>query len=302
MRGSMLDAALRWCAAMLGPVRVASDHSKAHGDHESTTCRIQTRAGFCYLKLHQSEAHWQNEVHAYERWAGVFGRHAPQLLGAHADAPLALVVTEVPGRIMEHAELPVAVELAAWRAAGAALTPLHTLATGACFGPCRRDGSCAEDWPRDALDCMTLRLDRLVDRALRGGYINDTERAVVDAAYADLAAFAGERPVPCHRDYCAANWLVGADGVWSGVIDFEFAYWDVRVADFARDPNWSWIHRPELFAALFEGYGRALSAREARQLRVARVEYALGAILWGRDHEFFGFEREGREALAYLSE
>ena len=114
-------------------------------------------------------------------------------------------------------------------------------------------------------------------------------------------ALEGERPVPCHRDYCAANWLVSEAGIWTGVIDFEFAYWDVRVADFSRDPDWAWIRRPDLFNAFFEGYGRALTPSESQQLLVAHAEYALGAILWGRDNAFYGFEREGRESLAHLA-
>ncbi len=42
----------------------------------------------------------------------------------------------------------------------------------------------------------------------------------------------------------AANWLISPGGVGAGVIDFEFAYWDVRAADFTRYPEWSWIERP----------------------------------------------------------
>jgi Ser/Thr protein kinase RdoA (MazF antagonist) len=114
-------------------------------------------------------------------------------------------------------------------------------------------------------------------------------------------AFDGERPVPCHRDYCAANWLVRPDGTWAGIIDFEFAHWDVRVADFARDPHWNWIHRPDLIDAFFEGYGRSLTPAEEQQLLVARAEYALSAIVWGRDHAFHGFEWEGRVSLAHLA-
>jgi hypothetical protein len=73
------------------------------------------------------------------------------------------------------------------------------------------------------------------------------------------------------------------------------------VADFCRDPDWSWVRRPDLIEAFFEGYGRTLTACEAQQLFIARVEYALGAIVWGRDNAFFGFAREGHAALAHLA-
>jgi Ser/Thr protein kinase RdoA (MazF antagonist) len=143
-------------------------------------------------------------------------------------------------------------------------------------------------------------LDRQIERAMRGAYINDDELATIRAACDLIPAFENERPVPCHRDYCTPNWLVSELGMWAGVIDFEFSYWDVCVADFSRDPDWHWMHRPDLMDAFFEGYGQPLNPAEEQQLFVARAAYALSAILWGRDYEFYGFEREGHEALTYL--
>lgn len=296
-----MDEALDWCRSVLGPVEVLSDHSKAHGGHESSTQRLRTPLGFCYLKLHRTQAHWHNEVHAYERWAGAFGDCAPRLLAVRDEAPLALVISELPGQILEHTPLPAAQERAVWRAAGAALVPLHDLGPGEFFGPCLRDGTCSEEFPRNARAYVSQRFESQIERAIHTGYVDDEELATVRAAYELIPAFEGERPLPCHRDYCAANWLVSEEGAWAGVIDFEFAYWDVRVADFSRDPDWAWVRRPDLVDAFFKGYGRALTPTEEQQLLVAQAEYALSAILWGHAHEFYGFEREGREALAHLA-
>jgi Ser/Thr protein kinase RdoA (MazF antagonist) len=293
--------ALDWCRSVLGPVEALSDVSKARGGHESSTCRLRAPAGACYLKVHHTPAHWHNEVHAYERWAGAFGDLAPTLLAVRDRAPLALVVSELPGQIVETMSLSPRQERAVWRAAGAALVALHDLGPGEGFGPCRRDGTCAEDWPHDAVETVALRLDRQIDRAIQGGYLSDRELATVREACERVPAFAGERPLPCHRDYCAANWLASSQGAWAGVIDFEFAWWEVRVADFSRDPDWAWIRRPDLVEAFLQGYERPLTPIEEQQLLVARAEYALGAILWGRDHAFYGFEQEGREALAHLA-
>jgi aminoglycoside phosphotransferase (APT) family kinase protein len=293
--------AIAWCASVLGPVEVLSDDSRAHGGHESSTCRLRAPAGVCYLKVHHTPAHWHNEVHAYERWAGAFGDLAPTLLAVRDRAPLALIISELPGQIVETMALSPRQERAIWRAAGAALVALHDLGPGEGFGPCRRDGACAETFPRDAAETVALRLGREIKRAVQGGTLSDRELATVQAAFERVSAFEGEPPLPCHRDYCAANWLASPQGTWSGVIDFEFAHWDVRVADFSRDPNWSWIHRPDLVEAFFQGYGRPLTPAEEQQLLVARAEYALGAILWGRDHAFYGFEQEGRDALVHLA-
>jgi aminoglycoside phosphotransferase len=297
---SEMDAALAWCASMLGPVEGIADLSKEHGGHETSIHRIHTPHGFAYLKVHQTPAHWHNEVHAYEFWATAFGDSAPRLLAVRDQEPLALVVSELPGSILEHTHLSIKQEVAVWREAGAALTALHDLGPGKYFGPCRRDGGCAEAQPTDAMEYVSRRFKGQLVRAVAGEYIDETELAVLQAAGELIPAFEGERPTPCHRDYCAANWLVSPEGGWTGVIDFEFSYWDVRVADFSRDPDWAWVRRPDLEAAFFEGYGRPFTSQERQQLHVARAEYALSAILWGRDSAFYGFEREGREALVKL--
>jgi aminoglycoside phosphotransferase len=299
-RETSMDKAVAWCASVLGPVEVMTDHSKAHGGHESWTRRLLASMGFCYLKVHRTRSHWNNEVHAYERWARAFGDSAPRLLAVRDEEPLALVISELPGQVVEHAGLPSAQERAVWRAAGAALVALHELETGECFGPCRRDGTPAQPCVHDARGYVSRQLGGQIDRAVRGRYVDDDELATLHAACERVPAFDGERAIPCHRDYCAANWLVSEQRTWAGVIDFEFAHWDVRVADFSRDPDWSWVLRPDLVDAFLEGYGRALTPIEEQQLLVARADYALGAILWGRDHAFHGFEREGHAALAHL--
>lgn len=140
-----------------------------------------------------------------------------------------------------------------------------------------------------------------MERAIQTEYLNSDELSTIRAAYKLIPVFEGERPVPCHRDYCAANWLINKEQTWAGVIDFEFAHWDVRVADFSRDPNWSWIRRPDLADAFFEGYGHSFTSSEEQQLLVAHTEYAVSAILWGRDNAFYGFEQEGRESLTHLA-
>jgi aminoglycoside phosphotransferase (APT) family kinase protein len=192
-------------------------------------------------------------------------------------------------------------ERAVWRAAGAALVALHDLGPGERFGPCLRDGTYAEESTRNVREYVSKRFKGQIEHAIRGEYVNDDELSTIQSAYELIPAFEGERPVPCHRDYCTANWLISNQGDWTGVIDFEFAHWDVRVADFSRYPDWSWIGRTDLIDAFFEGYGRSLTHAEEQQLLVAHVEYALSAIIWGRDNSFFGFEQEGRESLVHLA-
>jgi aminoglycoside phosphotransferase len=296
-----MNQLLRWCASVLGACELYTDQTRDHPEERTSAYRLSTDAGACYLKTYRDRPSWEREVHGYEQWAPAFHGQAPRLLAVHDEEPLALVVSALPGTILEYVQLTPAQERAVWRSAGRALAGLHALESGACFGPCRRDGSCAGAPIADAPSYIAAELDDWVMRGLRLGCLSAQEQHLVAAARGLLAAFQGERPTACHRDYCSANWLVDDAGQWVGVIDFEFAYWDVRVADFARHPNWEWLTRDDLVAAFFEGYGRSLTASEEQQRLLALVDYALGAIVWGHENAYYGFAKEGREAFVHLA-
>ena len=290
---------LAWCASELGPVEVTWDRSKSHPGEPGVVCRLRTGAGHCYLKTHRDACYWEAEVHAYEQWAAAFGDFAPRLLAVREEKPRALVVSELAGKCLEHVQLTALQERAVWRAAGQAVSGLHNLVVGDYFGPCRRDGAPVGDAICDARQFMSTQLQNAADRGRRMGYLSATELDVIQAGLNLVPSFEGEVSVPCHRDYCPANWMVTDDGVWAGVIDFEFSQWNVRATDFTRYPDWDWIARPDLVEAFFEGYGK-LTPEQEQQRFVAHVRYALTAVVWGMDNEYHGFAEEGRNALKHL--
>lgn len=296
------DEVLSWCASVLGACEVLEDQSREHPGERATARRVRTREGYCYLKTYPERSHWESEVHAYEQWAPAFGDLAPRLLAVRDEEPLALVISELAGKVLEEVSLPPSQERAVWRRAGAALVALHQLAVGGYFGPSLRNDACAEAPIHDAREYVNRDLDNWIERGTRIGRLNDDDLAIVRSARGLVSALSGEPPIPCHRDYGPANWLVRNDGAWAGVIDFEFARWDVRVADFTRYPDWEWMRRPDLVDAFFVGYGRSLSPKEEQQRLVAHVQYALGAIVWGEENAYHGFAQEGRQALRRLGE
>jgi len=247
-------------------------------------------------------SYWEKEVHAYEQWAPAFGELAPRMVAVHEEEPLALLVNELPGKIMKQVQLSSPQEKMVWRTAGRALADLHGLTVGEWFGPCLRNGECTGTPITDAKEYISKELDKWMNRGIHIGCINSKELSIIHNSRDLIPAFAGEHPVPCHRDYSPVNWLVTDDGVWAGIIDFEFAYWDVRVADFSRYPDWEWIGRPDLLGAFFDGYGCPLTPEEEQQCLVAHVLYALTAIVWGCEHSYHGFAEEGRQALKHLNE
>lgn len=296
-----MEEILNWCASILGPFEMLSDHTRSHPGSRTALYRLRTPTGYCYLKTHRARSAWETEVHAYEQWAPAFGSFAPRLLAVRAEEPLALVISELPGQILAEVKLSPSQERAVWRAAGQALVNLHDLAVGPCFGPCRRDGACSGLPISDAQAYLLTEFEAWVNRGVRAGCLSEDELTLLNAVRDLIPAFAGEPPVPCHRDYGPDNWLVTDEGTWAGVIDFEFAYWDVRVADFTRYPNWEWIHRPDLLAAFHEGYGRSLTPQQEQQRLVAHALYALNAIVWGHENAYYGFAAEGHQALKHLA-
>ncbi|MBI3961048.1 MAG: aminoglycoside phosphotransferase family protein [Chloroflexi bacterium] len=293
---------LDWCQGILGPVQLLSDSSREHPGQRTGALRVSAESGDYYLKIHREKAGWHNEVHAYSAWASAFDGYAPRLLGAHDTEPLALLLTCLPGRILDEVRLPAEQELAVWRRAGEALVALHTCAEGDFFGPCLGNGSPAGIAITDAQAYVGAELDGWLARGARVGSLAPAETALVERARSLLPAFAGERPAPCHRDYGPANWLVDENGRWAGVIDFEFTHWDARVADFTRYPSWEWLLRPALIDAFHKGYGRAFSHIEEAQRLVGHVHYALAAVVWGEESQYHGFAAEGRRALVRLGE
>jgi len=299
-------ALMRWCEEVLGRVEVLDDATREHAGERASVLRLRAKAGApsgeFVLKRHRDEQHWHSEVHAYENWAAACGEDAPRLIAVRDEAPRALLITALPGRPVEGRALASAAERAVWRSAGGALAKLHAQSgarsRGAHFGLCGRDGAPVGAVHEDARDHMRASFDEWIARGERIGCVRADERAVVRRAQERIDAFAGERPTACHRDFCTANWLVTDEDAWSGMIDFEFAHWDVRAADFSRFAEWNWIARPDLFDALIEGYGCAI---DRDQLFVSRALYALAAVVWGCEVGYLGFAREGREALEVLA-
>jgi len=296
------DQLLEWCQSAIGPCEFASDQTRAHPGERVGTHLLRTPDGPCFLKTHKELAGWELEVHGYERWARAFGDQAPKLLAVRDVEPLGIIISEVSGRILEEMSLPPDTEREVWRDAGRALAPLHRLEVGECFGPCHRDGSCVGQPITDAIEYVTSELTSWTERGQRDRVLTSAELATIQAAHRLAPAFAGEHATPCHRDYCDANWIIDADNRWAGVIDFEFAYWDVRAADFTRYAQWEWLERPDLVDAFFEGYGEPLEGKLLQQVLVGHVQYALSAVVWGSDYGYFGFAREGHQSFERLHE
>ena len=101
-----------WCRAIFGPYELCSDQTREHPDGCNGVYRLRTADGCYYLKTLADRADWEAEVHAYERWAPAFQGRAPELVAVRDQEPLALIITELPGRILDERTLSAAQERA----------------------------------------------------------------------------------------------------------------------------------------------------------------------------------------------
>jgi len=297
------DPLRAWCESVVGPFLVLSEHGHTHG--EAQVWRLRACGKTVYLKIHRQAGKWAGEVHAYEcGWASCFGDHAPHLLAARAEEPRAVLLTELPGAPMEQVTLSPQQEIAAWKAAGRALAPLHTL-TNDWFGACRCDGSPQQGTPPTSpVRFVLTSIEDGIQRCLRAGVLSCDEEAFARACLAaGVDAFAGEKAVPCHRDYGPRNWIVTRDdGVWRGVIDFEHARWDVRARELCRWWDREFLGRPNLVDAFFAGYSSGERPRDTllAQIQTMRLINALGGISWSVEHDDIPFLALNRATLTRL--
>lgn len=294
------DPLAEWCQAVFGRFAVVS--ARAAPRDGSAIWRLSADRGYVYLKAYRRVAKWNMEVHAYECWIAALEGQAPQLIAALEPPTPAILIAELPGIPLDRATLPARSERAAWRAAGAALARWHALPKGKWFGPPRRDGSPGIESPEtDPVALVASCLEDWLSRAMAANLLSASELETAKSALAGASLFAGEPPVACHGDYRPRNWLVGPDGAWRGVIDFEHARWDLKINDLGY---WwdrgGWSERADLRAAFLAGYGR-LTGRERQQLRIVRILGALGRIRWGQATGDMRALELGRKVLHQLA-
>lgn len=293
-------AALRWFKEQFGRYTIVDDETREHPGERSRTLHLQTADLDCYLKILRDEVMWGQAVHGYEQWAPTLRELSPTLLGVKEDTPKAIVISALPGTPLERTEVDEGVETAVYQQAGTAIAQLHALPKGQFFGACTRTGDPVGDTYDNGADFIYESLKKHLTVGQEMKYLNKEMVKTVQRAMTQSNLFGDERPTACHRDFCPPNWLVKG-GLLCGVIDYEFSHWDCWTADFSRYPSWDWITRPELLDAQLGGYGRRVTAVERKQLWVAQVLYAVGAVVWGMQNSYRGFAADGRRALTYLS-
>lgn len=252
---------------------------------QSRVWEVKAAGGTAFLKAHKQDRKFKQELGAYLAWMPALAPHTPELLGAHAPKPSALLLRGVPGGLVDGLELSLEEELEIYRQAGRFLRRLHDL-------PFK------DDDPMPPAEALRVRAAAWCERA--AAVIDEESIAWVRKELMVRGRFDGMRRAPCHRDFSPRNWLYDRKSGGFSVIDFEHARGDVWLADLLKLWDGPWQGRPELEASFFEGYGRPLSEWERLQLAAMGALHALATIVWSRNHEDAEYERHGWRLMASL--
>lgn len=247
-----------------------------------------------FIKVLRQPQKFAQERRAYRDWAPqLTSAPGPALvptLLAESGALRALLLSALPGVLLERASLKAAQSLEAYRQAGAFLGALHRL-------PFR------DDDPLPLGEATRRRARAWLARA--EGLVQPELRAWVEGravAVAETLEQLGAARVPCHRDFAPRNWLVttekGEGAVRLAVIDFEHSRPDFWLADLEKLCASGWDADSE--AAFWTGYGRTLTAAEWTLLEQRSALAALATVVWACEHGDAAFEAQGRAQLSGL--
>ncbi|HEX7022241.1 MAG TPA: aminoglycoside phosphotransferase family protein [Trueperaceae bacterium] len=281
------DALAAFTRERLGRFRVIRFAGWRHA--ETLVWELAAESGErAFLKSHRQARKFRQELRAYREWLPHLPALTPVLLGAREEAPFALLLSALPGRLVEDKALAPDEERELSRQAGAFLRYLHDLPF-------------LDTDPVTPAEALRMRLAAWLPRAR--GLLTAAELDWVSCRVQEaIPLVAGLRRVPDHRDYTPRNWLVGRGKTALRVIDFEHARPDLRVLDFEKLWTGPWLERPDLGEAFWHGYGRPLTGDEEALLERYAAFGSLTTIVWAREHHDEAFEERGRQNLARLHE
>ncbi|MFK0103211.1 phosphotransferase [Streptomyces sp. NPDC091040] len=237
--------------------------------------------GTWYVKVHQNERFHRREVTALRGWVTGLGEAAPRLVAAE-DTLRAVVLTAVGGRSLHGAVLPPEQERTVFHRIGQLAASIHT--GGA---PGRPGGGVLP----------VGKLERHLDGARAHLAPGDEEfvRSTVEGA-ATLPALPA---VPTHGDFQLRNLRWDESSGTLYVIDFERSEYGPALRDFVRLSD-SWRGRPDLLAAVMDGYGRPFTPEEEARLTVLSALDAVSGVAYGTAHDDPELVERGLRTLARL--
>ncbi|OII65548.1 NUDIX hydrolase [Streptomyces sp. CC53] len=261
--------------------RITSWTDMSWAREESRVFRASgSEGGTWYVKIHQSDRFHQREVAALRGWVPGLGPATPRLVAADAQLR-AVVLTAVGGRSLHGATYPPEQQRHIFHRIGQLAAAIHTSAP-----------------PRPASDALPL---GKLERHLNGArpHLGPGDEEFIRTTTEKAAGLPALEAVPTHGDFQLRNlrWDEDADVLY--VIDFERAEEGPAIRDFVRLSD-AWRGRPDLLAAVTDGYGRPFTPDEEAQFTVLSVLDSVSGISYGAAHGDPELVERGRRTLARL--
>ncbi|MET9550984.1 phosphotransferase [Streptomyces sp. NPDC006627] len=263
----------------IGRITAWTDVSWAR--EESRVWRARgAEGGTWYVKIHQNDRFHQREVAALRGWVPGIGPAAPRLVAADAQLR-AVVLTTVGGRSLHGATYAPEQQRHIFHRIGQLAATIHTSAP-----------------PRPAASGLPL---GKVERHLNGArpHLAAGDEEFIRTTAEKAASLPAPDVVPTHGDFQLRNlrWDEAADVLY--VIDFERSEEGPAIRDFVRLSD-AWHGRPDLLAAVTDGYGRPFTPDEEAHFTVLSVLDAVSGVSYGIAHDDPELVERGRRTLARL--
>lgn len=276
MTPASLTELITWATDRFGPVTAIADHSWPHDEARVVSFAVPG-SGRIVVKSFRQPVHFERECAGYRYASPILGNSVPRMLAVDEGRHM-IALTHLPGALAEvgHDHDP-----ATHHRAAQLLRQFH-------------DGA-----PPSIDSALGARMRSSFERyaARCNGLVTAAELAAVR----DLLVQIEGAPifvVACHGDFSPRNWLV--DGEVVRLIDFARFQRDHWTSDLLLLSRRYWIDHPSLRDAFFAGYGRTIDEADLPIVRAARGRWAIGTIVWSREHADAPFEQLGRDALADL--
>ncbi|AIQ46325.1 hypothetical protein R70723_10885 [Paenibacillus sp. FSL R7-0273] len=252
-----------------------------------------------YLKTFSRKERWHPEVYAYKHWVNGLQPYVPELISVYeGDGWQAILITAIEGTIMREAGLQPPALHAAYYKAGQLTRLIHESQSGEWFGRPDQNGQPIELFHHsDPVTYIRQSLSDLGGKCLEADLLEPAEEVSLHWAMEQAEVFAGAKPVPVSWDSTPGNWLVGAGGEFTGMIDFENMLWGVEVDSFAALFEKYFINDEASMKAFFAGYGSDILQEKQIQIRISCIKLALGDIYWGTRQTMPGAAAKGRRLL-----
>ncbi|MGQ4485410.1 phosphotransferase [Streptomyces sp. SAS_281] len=234
--------------------------------------------GTWYVKIHRNERFHRREVTALRGWVTGLGEAAPRLVAAD-ESLRTVVLTAVGGRPLHGAVRAPEREREVFHRIGRLAAAIHNSAA-----PRRAGGGVPP----------VGKLERHLEGARP--HLVDGDEEFVRTTVEGAAALP---TVPTHGDFHLRNMRWDEDTGTLYLIDFERSEDGPAIRDFVRLSD-SWHGRPDLLAAVLNGYGRPFTQEEESQLAVLAVLDAVSGISYGASHGDPELVERGRRTLARL--